>query len=104
MRAVAVPKLGGKLPPRTAKLAVPPGNIRVTPTRRLASFLAKHVWRWIAVYRESGFWNWHGEVIKPVAQGLILSGSDYVALLYLCQSAQEIEIPRVATGCEDNAP
>ena len=29
--ALAVPKLGGKLPPRTAKLAVPPGSICMVP-------------------------------------------------------------------------
>ncbi len=29
--ALPVPKLGGKLPPRTAKLAVPPGSNRMVP-------------------------------------------------------------------------
>ena len=33
--AMAVPKLGGKLPPRTAKLAVPPGSNRMVPAESL---------------------------------------------------------------------
>ena len=33
VRALAVPKLGGKLPPRTAKLAVPPGSICMVPAQ-----------------------------------------------------------------------
>gem|GEM_PF-6500257 len=33
VRALAVPKLGGKLPPRTAKLAVPPGSDCAVPAQ-----------------------------------------------------------------------
>ena len=35
--ALPVPKLGGKLPPRTAKLAVPPGSNRVVPAQNCTS-------------------------------------------------------------------
>ena len=35
MGALPVPKLGGTLPPRTAKLAVPPRSIRTVPAERM---------------------------------------------------------------------